>query len=248
MDHYSTAIEGLNLTKHFGKVKALWNVSFEVLEGQTLCVIGMSGSGKSTLLKMINRMLDPSAGKILYQGKNIRNIPPDELRRKIGYVLQQPALFPHWTIKKNISLVPRLLNWTEEKVNSRVTELLDLMQLPSGQFADRYPAQLSGGQQQRVGIARALAARPGIMLYDEPFSALDPITRSDLRQEVLHLKNNLNITSVFVTHDIREAFVLGDQVLILHEGQRIRYGTPEEIRNHPGSDFVEKFIHTGYGK
>lgn len=211
-----------------------------------MCIIGMSGSGKSTLLKMVNRLLEPSSGQILFQEKNINSYVPVELRRKIGYVLQQPALFPHWTIRKNISLVPHLLKWPPEEIDQRVDELLELMQLPSGQFAERYPSQLSGGQQQRIGIARALAARPMAMLYDEPFSALDPMTRSDLRKEVLHLKKSLQITSIFVTHHIQEAFSLGDKVLILHKGRKIQYGTPEEIKNHPANEFVSKFIKTGY--
>lgn len=208
----------------------------------------MSGSGKSTLLKTINRLLEPSGGHILFQGTNINTFPAVDLRRQIGYVLQQPALFPHWTIRKNIGLVPRLLKWPEEKIYQRVSELLQLMQLPTGDFADRYPHQLSGGQQQRIGIARALAARPKLMLYDEPFSALDPMTRDGLGQEVLQLKKNLHITSIFVTHNIREAFTLGDHILILHEGRMIQYGTPEEIQNHPASGFVNKFIEIGYGK
>lgn len=216
-------------------------------EGETLCVIGMSGSGKSTLLKMINRLLEPTDGRIFFQGHNLATLPIVELRRQIGYVLQQPALFPHWTIRKNIGLVPHLLNWSNEKIDERVSELLQLMQLPAGDFADRYPHQLSGGQQQRIGIARALAARPRVILYDEPFSALDPMTRSDLGQEVLQLKKNLQITSIFVTHHVREAFNLGDQILILHEGRKVQYGTPEEIQNHPASGFVTKFIETGYG-
>lgn len=195
---------------------------------------------------MINRLLEPSEGQILFQGQNIDTFVPIELRRQIGYVLQQPALFPHWTIRKNIGLVPRLLKWPHEKIDERVDDLLELMQLPSGDFAERYPSQLSGGQQQRIGIARALAARPKAMLYDEPFSALDPMTRSDLRKEVLHLKKSLRITSIFVTHHIREAFSLGDKVLILHEGRKIQHGTPDEIRDQPVSEFVTKFIETGY--
>ncbi len=197
---------------------------------------------------MINRLLEPSDGRILFQGNNLDTLPAVDLRRQIGYVLQQPALFPHWTVRKNIGLVPRLLNWPKEKISQRVSELLQLMQLPAGDFADRYPHQLSGGQQQRIGIARALAARPKLMLYDEPFSALDPMTRAGLGQEVLQLKKNLQITSIFVTHNIREAFTLGDRILILHEGRKIQYGTPEEIQNHPASEFVTKFIETGYGK
>lgn len=239
-------IQVINISKNFGQTMALDQVSFTIKEGETLCIIGMSGSGKSTLLKMINQLLLPSKGQIIFDGKNIESFVPIELRRQIGYVLQQPALFPHWTIRKNIGLVPRLLNWPSEKIQKRIDELLQLMQLPSGHFADRYPSQLSGGQQQRVGIARALAARPKAMLYDEPFSSLDPMTRSDLRKEVLYLKKNLNITNVFVTHHIREAFSLGDKVLILHKGRKIQHGTPDEIRSQPANEFVTEFIKTGY--
>lgn len=229
-------------------MKALDSVSFHLQEGETLCVIGMSGSGKSTLLKIVNRLLDPTKGEVLFQNENIAHFPPEELRRQIGYVLQQPALFPHWTIRQNIGLVPRLLGWPEKKIEQRVLELLQLMQLPDGSFADRFPGQLSGGQQQRIGIARALAARPKLMLYDEPFSALDPLTRADLRHEVLQLKSYVQMSSIFITHDIREACILGDKIMVLHEGKKIQYGTPEDILTHPANDFVARFIETGYGR
>lgn len=208
--------------------------------------MGTSGSGKSTLLRTLNRLLPITQGEIEFQGKNIQNIPAIELRRQIGYVLQQPALFPHWTAEKNIALVPTLLKWPKEKIKTRVEELFELMQMPYSTYAERYPSELSGGEQQRIGIARALAAQPNLVLYDEPFSALDPITRTDLQEEVLHLKEKLHITSIFVTHDVKEAFLLGDDVLILDKGKMIQTGTPEEIMERPANAFVEKFIKTEY--
>lgn len=222
------------------------DVSFTVNEGETLSIIGTSGSGKSTLLRTLNRLISTTHGKIEFRGKNIMDIPVIELRRQIGYVLQEPALFPHWTTEKNIELVPRLLGWSKEKIAERVQELMELMQLPYKTYGTRYPSELSGGEKQRIGIARALAAKPDLVLFDEPFSALDPITRADLQQEVLRLKQKLKTTSVFVTHDVKEAFLLGDRVLILNHGKMIQTGTPKEIMTNPVNDFVEKFIATDY--
>ncbi|WP_199851615.1 ATP-binding cassette domain-containing protein [Brumimicrobium mesophilum] len=222
------------------------DVSFTVNKGETLSIIGTSGSGKSTLLRTLNRLLSTTQGNIEFRGKNIMDIPVIELRRQIGYVLQEPALFPHWTIEKNIELVPQLLGWSKENIAERVQELLELMQMPYKNYGTRYPSELSGGEKQRIGIARALAAKPDLVLFDEPFSALDPITRSDLQQEILRLKEKLKMTSVFVTHDVKEAFLLGDRVLILDRGKMIQTGTPKEIMNNPVNDFVEKFIATEY--
>lgn len=185
-------------------------------------------------------------GKIEYRGIDILNFPEIQLRRQIGYVLQQPALFPHWTTEKNIGLVPRLLDWPREKIEARTKELLELMQMPYEKYGHRYLSQLSGGEQQRIGIARALAANPKLVLYDEPFSALDPITRADLQQEVLRLKKRMRITSVFVTHQVKEAFLLGDRVLILDHGKVMQIGTPLEIKNNPSNDFVRRFIDSEY--
>lgn len=163
-------------------------------------------------------------------------------------MLQQSGLFPHWTVRKNIGLVLRLLKWPQNQIETRVDELLALMQMPANQYAGRFPSELSGGQQQRVGIARALAANPKLILFDEPFSALDPITRRELQQEVLRLKNSLQKTSIFVTHDVKEAFLLGDQILILENGRGIQWGTPEEIRSKPANKYVEQFIASAYAK
>lgn len=242
LSYISTIITGSNISKYFGETKALDQVSFSVAEGETLAVIGTSGSGKSTLLRIINRLIPVTTGEITIDGTDTREIPEIQLRRRIGYVLQQPALFPHWTAEKNIGLVPQLLGWPREKINDRVRALLELMQLPYDVYRGRYPAELSGGEQQRIAIARAMAARPHLILYDEPFSALDPLTRAELQKELLRLKKHTQITSVFVTHNVHEAFMLGDQILILHRGRVRQEGTPEEIIRHPADEFVEKFI------
>lgn len=240
--YISAIITGSNISKHFGSKKALHQVSFSVNEGETLAVIGTSGSGKSTLLRIINRLIPATTGEITIDGINTREIPEIQLRRRIGYVLQQPALFPHWTAEKNMGLVPQLLGWTKEKIDRRIHELFDLMQLPYDEFADRYPTALSGGEKQRIAIARAMAARPRLILYDEPFSALDPLTRAELQKELLRLKSQTRITSVFVTHNVQEAWMLGDQILILHHGQVRQFGSPEEIMAHPADEFVKNFI------
>lgn len=200
------------------------------------------------MLRLINRIIEPDSGCVSLYGKPISETEPTRLRRQIGYVLQQPGLFPHWTVRKNISLVPRLLKWSENKIESRVDELLMLMQMPADQYADRYPSELSGGQQQRIGIARALAANPKLILYDEPFSALDPITRGELQQELLRLKETLLKTSIFVTHDVKEAFLLGDRILVLENGRKVQWGTPEEIRLKPANEYVQQFIHSAYAE
>lgn len=198
------------------------------------------------MLRTLNRLIPITDGAIEYQGKNILDIPEIQLRRQIGYVLQQPALFPHWTTDKNIGLVPRLLGWPKDRILARTKELLELMHMPYKTYGHRYLSQLSGGEQQRIGIARALAANPKLVLYDEPFSALDPITRSDLQKEILRLKKKMRITSIFVTHQVKEAFLLGDRVLILNNGKVMQIGTPTEIKQNPANDFVKKFIDTEY--
>lgn len=198
------------------------------------------------MLRLINRLIAADNGSVSLFGKDIRETSPTALRRQIGYVLQRPGLFPHWTVQKNIGLVPRLLGWPKDKIKERVVEMLDLVNMPADTFAKRYPSELSGGQQQRIGIARALAANPELVFYDEPFSALDPITRRELQQEVLRLKASLKKTGIFVTHDIREAFLLGDKVLIMQQGRKVQWGTPEEIRANPANEYVEQFIQTSY--
>ena len=225
-----------------GVSRIINNLSFEVLEGEILMLLGSSGCGKSTILKMINRLIDPTEGRIYLDGKDIQQQDPIELRRSIGYVFQGIGLFPHLSIRENISIVPRLIGWPEDRINNRYRELLELVQLSAEIHADRFPDELSGGQQQRVAVARALAADPAYLLMDEPFGALDAITRDSLQQEFLELNQRLNKTIIFVTHDIVEAVTLGDRIAILHEGQLEQIGTREEILENPATDFVRELF------
>ena len=235
-------IEVKNLSKSFGTTQAVKAVSFKLEAGETLCLIGLSGCGKTTTLKMLNRIIEPTSGEINILGKNILAQNEIEVRRQIGYVIQSAGLFPHWTVERNIGLIPKLNNWDESKIKQRVLELMNLVNLDASKFLDKYPSQLSGGQQQRVGIARALAADPPIILFDEPFSALDPITRGQLQDECIKLKKALKKTMVFVTHDLKEAFYLGDKIIVMNQGEVQQYGSPEEIKTNPANDFVSKFI------
>lgn len=218
------------------------NVSFETVEGEFLVLIGPSGSGKSTTMKMINRMIPHTSGEILLDGKDIYTYNAAELRRDIGYVIQQIGLFPHYTIEKNIAIVPELKGWSKEKTRTRVEELLRLVGLEPDIYLTRYPKELSGGQQQRVGVARALAANPEVILMDEPFGALDPITRDQLQGELLSLQQKLNKTIIFVTHDMDEALRLGDRIAIMKDGDLVQIDTPEKILREPANEFVEAFI------
>jgi len=232
-----------SLTKIYdGGVVGVRSVSFDLPAGKTLALIGPSGCGKTTTLRMLNRLSDPTAGSIWINDQPILEQDPIEVRRNIGYVIQGGGLFPHWTAMRNIALVPSLLNWPQEQTNDRVTELLELVDLDPDEFRDRYPADMSGGQRQRVGIARALAADPPIVLWDEPFSALDPITRKQLQQEFLHFKDSLGKTMVIVTHDLEEAFLLADVVLLLKDGEIQQSGSPDELRDQPANQFVQEFV------
>ncbi len=232
-----------NLSKVFaGNVVAVKSVSFELNEGETLCMIGTSGCGKTTTLKMLNRLLEPTGGEIFILGKNILEQDQIQVRRKIGYVIQGGGLFPHWTVARNIGLIPRMEKWEDEKIAKRTDELLTLVELEPEKFRNRYPAELSGGQQQRVGIARALAADPPVILLDEPFSALDPITRNQMQTEFIRLKKLVKKTMVFVTHDLKEAFNLSDKILVMNKGEMQQYGTPEQLKNSPANDFVKSFL------
>jgi osmoprotectant transport system ATP-binding protein len=204
-------------------------LTFDVTRGETLVLLGRSGSGKTTTLKLINRLLEPTSGEIRVEGKPTLDWDPIELRRHIGYVIQDTGLFPHFTVERNIAVVPRLKGWPEEKTRLRVRELLDLVGLDADVFADRYPRELSGGQRQRVGVARALAADPPIVLMDEPFGALDPLTRAELQREFAALTKRLNKTIVFVTHDIREAFILASRIGLFKDGCLIELATPEQF-------------------
>ncbi|MCM3744346.1 betaine/proline/choline family ABC transporter ATP-binding protein [Sporosarcina luteola] len=222
--------------------KAVDSVSFEIPKGELLVLIGPSGSGKSTTMKMINRMQPHTSGKISINGKDNKSYVASDLRRSIGYVIQQIGLFPHYTIEKNISIVPELNGWGPEKIKPRVNELLELVGLDPKIYANRYPKELSGGQQQRVGIARALASDPEIILMDEPFSALDPLTREQLQGELISLQKKLNKTIIFVTHDMDEALKMGDRIAIMKDGKLLQLDTPEKLLHEPAHGFVEEFI------
>ena len=221
-----------------GRTYAVRDLTLEVPDGETLILLGSSGCGKTTTLKMINRLIDLSEGAIDVDGEDIADQSPVSLRRKIGYVFQEIGLFPHMTILENVEIVPRLVGWSKEQQRERAYELLDLVGLSPGDYALSYPHELSGGQQQRVGVARALAVDPGYLLMDEPFGALDAVTRDTLQQELISLKERLRKTIVFVTHDIFEALTLGDRVAVLHEGNLEQVGTKEEILEAPASEFV----------
>ncbi|MGG4553353.1 ABC transporter ATP-binding protein [Paenibacillus humicus] len=221
---------------------AVKNISFEVDSGEILVLIGPSGCGKTTSMKMINRLIPHTSGKIYVQGKDITQENPVTLRKNIGYVIQQIGLFPHYTIEDNVGLIPELKGWSRDKKKARVSEMLRLVGLDPEIYAKRYPKQLSGGQQQRVGVARALAADPDIILMDEPFGALDPITREQLQDELLRLQQEVKKTIVFVTHDMEEALKLGDKIAILRDGELVQIDTPEQILCHPADEFVEGFV------
>jgi osmoprotectant transport system ATP-binding protein len=234
-------VELVNITKLYHKKPVVNDVSLFVPRGQTLVLLGKSGSGKTTLLKMINRLIEPDKGNILIDGENITNRPAEELRRNIGYVIQAIGLFPHWTVAQNIATVPTLMDWSKDKISSRVSELLDHMGLPQ-QFASRYPHELSGGQQQRIGVARALAAKPSLLLMDEPFGALDPIIRKEIQSDFQHLSIFKEVTKIVVTHDVKEAFYLGDEVALIDEGKVIEKATPRNLLFNSTSKLVRSFI------
>lgn len=221
---------------------AVDSLNLEIRDGEFFVLIGPSGCGKTTTLKMINRLIDVSDGTILIDGKEISKYEIHELRWEIGYVLQQIALFPHMTISENIAIVPQLKKWSKEKVGERVDELLNMVGLDPSVYRNRKPHELSGGQQQRIGVARALAANPPIILMDEPFSALDPISREKLQDDVLELQRSIRKTIVFVTHDIQEATKLGDRICIMKAGKVVQVGTPTEVMHNPVNDFVKDFV------
>ncbi|MEV7692644.1 ATP-binding cassette domain-containing protein [Microbacterium sp. NPDC089189] len=242
-------IEFRGVTKQFPDgTKAVDDFDLVIPSHKTTVFVGSSGCGKTTLLRMINRMVDPSAGTIEIDGEDVSSGSPVELRRRIGYVMQNSGLLPHFTVAENIATVPVLQGVPRRQARTRALELMETVGLDP-QMADRYPAQLSGGQQQRVGVARGLAADPNILLMDEPFGAVDPIVRAELQQELIRLQRELDKTVVFVTHDIDEAFLLGDQVVILAKGaQKLQVGTPSEIVESPAGDFVSAFIGADKGK
>ena len=225
---------------------AVDRLSLEVAAGEILVLVGPSGCGKSTTLRLINRMIEPTSGRIIYEGEDVTEGDPNELRRRMGYVIQQVGLFPHRTIAENIATVPKLLKWPKNKINDRVDELLELTGMDPSVYRDRYPKELSGGQAQRVGVARALGADPDVLLMDEPFGAIDPITRDRLQNEFLRLQAELKKTIVFVTHDIDEAVKMGDRIAILRDQSEIaQLDAPEVILTDPADSFVENFLGSG---
>ncbi len=237
-----------NLSKQFpGQPEpAVSDLSMEIPAGEIVIFVGPSGCGKTTTMKMINRIIEPTGGRIFLDGEDVTKVDPDHLRRRIGYVIQQIGLFPHMTIADNIAIVPRLLGWDKKRINGRVDELLETVGMDPGSYRNRYPKELSGGQRQRVGVARAMSADPDVMLMDEPFGAIDPITRERLQNEFLRLQEQIKKTIVFVTHDIDEAIKMGDRIAILRDQSRIaQFDTPERILVNPADDYVANFIGRG---
>lgn len=235
-------IELDRVSKSYGRQGVVKDVCLRIEEGQFVVLIGPSGCGKTTTLKMINRLVEPTGGQIKINGKSIADINPVLLRRGIGYVIQQIGLFPNMTIGQNIELVPKLLKWSPQKRHERTLELLKLVDMDPGTYISRYPSELSGGQQQRIGVLRALAAQPPLILMDEPFGALDPITRDTIQNELKRIHKKLNKTIVFVTHDMDEAIKLADKIVIMRDGEIVQADTPENILEHPANDFVAEFI------
>ncbi len=241
----AASLEFQNVSKRYaaGGPAAVNDISFGVPAGSICILVGPSGCGKTTTLRMINRLVEPTSGRILLDGGNIADRDPVELRRQIGYVIQQVGLFPHLTVAQNVGIVPRLVGWPAAEREPRVRALLDLVGLPADTYSDRYPRELSGGERQRVGVARALGADPPLLLMDEPFGAVDPIVRGRLQDELLNLQQTIAKTIVFVTHDIDEAIKLGDLVVVFRQGGHIeQVGSPDEILAHPASEFVALFV------
>jgi len=230
-----------DLTRRFGDTLAVDALSFSVAKGQSLALVGGSGSGKTTTLKMINRLVEPTAGQVYVDGENVASVEPHALRRRIGYVFQGVGLFPHMTVGANVALPLSLLGWERERVSDRVAEVLALVELDPA-LGPRRPSELSGGQQQRVGVARALAASPRLMLLDEPFGALDPITRDHLQRSFLALRRTLGLTAVLVTHDMAEALLLADRVGVMRQGRLVQIGTPAELLRAPADPLVAELL------
>ncbi len=235
-------IELRNVGKSFAATRAVDDVSLSIKRGEFVVLVGASGSGKSTLLKMINRMVEHDSGTILFAGEAIRLFRPVDLRRRMGYAIQSIGLFPHWSVARNIGTVPELLGWPAARIAARVDELLSLLNLEPAQYRHRHPHQLSGGQQQRVGVARALAANPEVLLMDEPFGALDPITRQALQLEMAHIHQTSGKTIVLVTHDIEEALRLATRIVLLDRGRIVQDGPPAQLLEQPADDFVREFF------
>ncbi|KPJ86623.1 MAG: glycine betaine ABC transporter ATP-binding protein [Spirochaetes bacterium DG_61] len=235
-------IELVDITKKYGDFVAVDQISLKIKQGEVCVLLGPSGCGKSTTLKMINRMLEPTSGSVFIDGQNVRELKPELLRRKIGYVIQYVGLFPHMTVSENIGIVPKLLGWEKEKIARRTAELLELIGLDPGLYGSKYPQELSGGEAQRIGVARALAADPPILLMDEPFGAVDPLTREILQTEFVKIQRELKKTVVFVTHDLEEAIRVAVRIVLMRDGRLVQHDTPENILAHPKNRFVHDFI------
>jgi osmoprotectant transport system ATP-binding protein len=240
------ALQAISKTYPGQSAPAVRELDLEVPDGSIVMLIGPSGCGKTTTLKMMNRLIEPTSGRILLGGEDVTGVDGDALRRRIGYVIQQVGLFPHFTIADNIAVVPRILGWERKRIVARVDELLHLVGLEPREYRDRYPRQLSGGQQQRIGVARGLAADPSVMLMDEPFGAIDPITRDRLQDEFLEIQRQIAKTICFVTHDLTEAVKLGDRIAVFGPGGVLeQYDTPEQVLTHPANPFVAEFVGSG---
>jgi osmoprotectant transport system ATP-binding protein len=237
-------IELQQLTKRYGESVVVDRLSLTVARGELLVLLGGSGSGKTTTLKMINRLVEPSAGRVLIDGADAAAVPAAALRRRIGYAFQQVGLFPHMNIAENVGITPTLLGWDPARIVARVDALLELVELDPATYRARRPSELSGGQQQRVGVARALAAEPAVLLLDEPFGALDPLTRDRLQQSLAAIRARLAVTIVFVTHDMVEALLLGDRIAVLRDGRLLQLGTPAELLRRPADDYVAQLMDT----
>jgi osmoprotectant transport system ATP-binding protein len=237
-------IELRQLTKRYGGTSAVEDLTLTVHEGELLVLVGGSGCGKTTTLKMINRLIEPTSGTVLLDGTDVTTLPPWDLRRRIGYVFQKVGLFPHMTVAENVAITPTLLGWAPARIGARVDELLRLVELDPAATRDRHPSELSGGQQQRVGVARALAAEPRVMLLDEPFGAVDPLTRGRLQESLLRIRRALGLTAVFVTHDMVEALMLGDRIAIMDAGRLVQVGPPRELVRAPAEEVVRQLLTT----
>ena len=235
-------IEVEELTKRFGDATAVDGISFEVAKGEVLALVGTSGCGKSTTLRMLNRLVDPTGGRVRIDGQDVMQARLETLRLGIGYVIQGVGLFPHWTVARNIATVPRLMGWDRARVDARVRELMELLQLDPEEFAGKYPSQLSGGQQQRVGVARALAGEPAVLLMDEPFGALDPVTRGRLQDEFAAIQRRRRTTAILVTHDMDEAFKLADRIAVMDAGRILQIDRSEALLRNPREGFVRQFV------
>lgn len=243
MDKKILEYQEVELSYQKGAPHTLCGISFSINEGEFVTILGSSGSGKTTLIKLANRLLEPTSGAVLFDGQNVKDLDRLELRKKIGYVIQQVGLFPHMTVEENIEIMPKVMGWDSKKRKERVDQLLEVSQLPvTDEFKKRHPWQLSGGQQQRVGLARALCSEPKVLLMDEPFGALDVVTRKELQRELLNIHKKFRKTILFVTHDLQEAISLGDRVLVIHEGKIQQFDTPKNMVLYPANDYIRELF------